>query len=89
MAPSLGAGRTAGSPGLAVAAAASLWDLGILAPGPIGGLLAGRLGYRSAFTVAAGVVGFGQGALTAVASWFGSQLLAMIKVETVSGDCRL
>jgi MFS family permease len=49
--------RTARSPGLAVAAMTSLWDLGILAAGPIGGVLAGHLGYRSAFAVAAGVVG--------------------------------
>jgi MFS family permease len=48
--------RTVRTPGLAVAAMTSLWDLGILAAGPVGGLLAGHLGYRSAFAVAAGVV---------------------------------
>jgi MFS family permease len=48
--------RTVRSPGLAVGAMTSLWDLGILAAGPIGGLLAAHLGYRVAFAVAAGVV---------------------------------
>jgi MFS family permease len=48
--------RTTRSPGLAVAAMTSLWDLGILAAGPIGGVLAGHVGYRPAFAVAAGVV---------------------------------
>jgi MFS family permease len=47
--------RAARSPGLAVGAMTSLWDLGILAAGPLGGLLADRLGYRAAFAVAAGV----------------------------------
>lgn len=47
-------GRTAArSPGLAVAAMTSLWDLGILAAGPAGGLLAAHLGYRQAFGAAA------------------------------------
>jgi MFS family permease len=46
--------RAARSPGLAVGAMTSLWDLGILVAGPLGGLLAAHLGYRAAFAVAAG-----------------------------------
>ena len=43
------------SPGLAVGAMTSMWDLGILAAGPLGGLIAAHLGYRQAFVVAAAV----------------------------------
>ena len=46
--------RAARSPGLAVGAMTSLWDLGILVAGTVGGLLAAHLGYRVAFAVAAG-----------------------------------
>jgi MFS family permease len=46
--------RAARSPGLAVGVMTSLWDLGILVAGPLGGLLAAHLGYRAAFAVAAG-----------------------------------
>jgi len=46
--------RAAHSPGLAVGALTSLWDLGILVAGTVGGLLAAHLGYRVAFAVAAG-----------------------------------
>ena len=31
----------------------SFWDLGILAAGPVGGLIATQFGYRPAFAVAA------------------------------------
>lgn len=44
-----------GSPGLAVGAMTSLWDLGVLAAGPAGGLIADHVGYRPAFAVAAAV----------------------------------
>jgi MFS family permease len=48
-------------PGVAVGAMTSFWDLGILAAGPVGGLVAAGAGYRTAFAVAAAlaVVGFG------------------------------
>lgn len=46
--------RGSRSPGLAVGAMTSLWDLGILAAGPLGGLVAEHLGYRWAFALAAG-----------------------------------
>ncbi|MGW7695052.1 MFS transporter [Streptomyces asiaticus] len=42
-------------PGAAMGAMTSLWDLGILVAGPVSGLLAGRAGYPTAFTVAAGI----------------------------------
>ena len=45
--------RSTRSPGLAVGAMTSLWDLGILAAGALGGLIADRVGYRAAFVVAA------------------------------------
>jgi MFS family permease len=45
-------------PGATVGSMTSLWDLGILIAGPIGGLLAAHVGYRPAFAVAAGVAGF-------------------------------
>ncbi|GAA1993110.1 MFS transporter [Amycolatopsis minnesotensis] len=49
-------GRTGAlRPGVAVGAITSCWDLGILAAGPLGGLVADRYGYRPAFLVAAGV----------------------------------
>ncbi|GAA3510889.1 MFS transporter [Actinocatenispora rupis] len=46
-------GRTSGRPGAAVGAMTSFWDLGILAAGPVGGLVATRAGYPAAFAVAA------------------------------------
>ncbi|MFD9961309.1 MFS transporter [Amycolatopsis sp. NPDC058986] len=42
-------------PGTAVGSITSLWDLGILAAGPIGGVVAAHFGYRPAFALAAGV----------------------------------
>ncbi|MFT9480633.1 MFS transporter [Streptomyces sp. 11-1-2] len=42
-------------PGTAMGSMTSLWDLGILVAGPVSGLLAGRLGYPTAFAVAAGI----------------------------------
>lgn len=41
--------------GVAVGTMTSFWDLGILAAGPIGGLIATGYGYGTAFTVAAGM----------------------------------
>ncbi|WP_345363129.1 MFS transporter [Actinoallomurus liliacearum] len=42
------------TPGAAVGAMTSFWDLGILAAGPVGGLIAGHAGFRPAFAVGAG-----------------------------------
>jgi MFS family permease len=39
--------------GAAVGAMTSCWDLGVLAAGPVGGLISGGPGFRTAFTVAA------------------------------------
>jgi len=41
------------APGVSVGAMTSFWDLGILAAGPVGGLIATQFGYRPAFAVAA------------------------------------
>lgn len=49
-------------PGAAVGAVTSCWDLGILAAGPIGGVLAVTAGYRTAFVLAA-VLGVGAAAV--------------------------
>lgn len=46
-----GRGRTA--PGVAVGAMTSFWDLGILFAGPVGGLIAGQLGFAAAFGLSA------------------------------------
>ena len=43
----------AGTAGAAVGAMTSFWDLGILAAGPIGGLIAANAGFRAAFWTAA------------------------------------
>jgi MFS family permease len=42
-----------GAPGAAVGTMTSFWDLGILAAGPLGGVIATCWGYRSAFATAA------------------------------------
>ncbi|GAA4627156.1 MFS transporter [Actinoallomurus vinaceus] len=42
------------TPGAAVGAMTSFWDLGILTAGPAGGLIAGQVGFRAAFAVGAG-----------------------------------
>jgi MFS family permease len=48
--------RTGGiRPGVAMGAMTSLWDIGILVAGPIGGLVATHAGYQVAFAVAAGM----------------------------------
>jgi MFS family permease len=41
-------------PGLSMGVMTSFWDLGVLAAGPLGGLVAERLGFPTAFFVAAG-----------------------------------
>lgn len=45
-------------PGVAMGSMTSLWDLGILVAGPVGGVIAGWLGYPAAFVLAAAVSAF-------------------------------
>jgi MFS family permease len=42
-------------PGVSMGVMTSFWDLGVMAAGPLGGLVAERAGYPAAFLVAAGV----------------------------------
>jgi MFS family permease len=44
-------------PGAAVGTMTSFWDVGLLAAGPLGGLLARQVGYPAAFTAAAVAAG--------------------------------
>lgn len=41
-------------PGVSMGVMTSFWDLGVMAAGPLGGLIAERAGYRQAFLVASG-----------------------------------
>ncbi|HEY3507876.1 MAG TPA: MFS transporter [Kribbella sp.] len=41
-------------PGVSMGVMTSFWDLGVLVAGPLGGLIAERMGFRAAFLVAAG-----------------------------------
>ena len=66
--------RADSSPGLAVGAMTSLWDLGILAAGLAGGLLATHLGYRAAFAVAAGAAGLALLLATGSRAWPGRRI---------------
>ena len=42
-------------PGVSMGVMTSFWDLGVMAAGPLGGLVASRFGFSTAFLVAAGV----------------------------------
>lgn len=72
-------------PGASIGAATSFWDLGLLVAGPVGGLLATRVGYPAAFFAAVGAAGI---SCLLIVVWIHAQQPARTEVYAESKSWR-